>query len=96
MIQVRQLDDVAEIVDDDGAGLGDAPEVVALEVDDHQVLGGILLRRREIGGTGRSPRARALDRPGLDTIADEREEPLGGARDHGDAVGLEQGTVRRG
>ena len=96
MIERGQLDDVAELVDADRAGLGDAAEVVALEVDDHQVLGGVLVGGGELlGATGRA-RARALDRPGLDAIADRREEPLGRARDHGDAVGFDQRAVRRG
>ncbi len=42
VVERRQLDDVAEVVDGDAAGLGDPAEVVALEVDDHQVLRGVL------------------------------------------------------
>ena len=62
-------------------------EVVALEVDDHHVLRGVLL------GLGRpvdAPRPRALDRHRPDAPAAAREEELGRCRDDRPAVAVER------
>ena len=56
----------------DGSDLGDAPDVIAKKVDNHQVLGSILGIERQGGRDGRVAcgilvaRGRALHRPGLD------------------------------
>ncbi len=56
------------------AGLGDAADIVAQQIDDHQIFSAVLGR---IGQTAslcgvlfcvRQPRQRALDRAGLDTL----------------------------
>src|SRR5881396_1476287 len=57
-------------------------EVVPLQVDDHHVLGGVLLARQEFAGAAfvldrRSTAGpRALDRTGLDLPAADSEEPF--------------------
>ncbi len=56
----------ARPLDGDAARLADAPEIVALEVDDHDVLGAILGRRAQGLAHSRPARARALDGAGLD------------------------------
>ena len=67
----------------DGAGRADAREVVAHEVDDHEVLAAVLLAlaqpaRRALVGLGRrAARRRALDRAGLHERAVGLEEALG-------------------
>ena len=80
----------------------DAGEVVAQQVDDHHVLGPVLLGRQQLGGEagvllGRGPaRARALDRPGLDPAAFELEEALGRGGDDGGLAIVEEGRERGG
>ena len=64
--------DAHELIDAHGAGFADSPEVVALEVDQHHVLGALLRMRgelrslRDIAARPAAARARAGDRPGLD------------------------------
>jgi len=61
-----------EAVDRDRAVLAHAPEVVAAEVDEHDVLGALLLVGEQLVGDarvvldGRAARARAGDRPRRD------------------------------
>lgn len=47
---VRELLDLHERVDDDRLGLAHAVDVVAGEVDEHDVLGAVLDRGRQLGG----------------------------------------------
>jgi hypothetical protein len=72
----------AQLLDLDRAVLGDAAQVVASEVDDHDVLGAVLRARAQrqrlaavLGGSG-APRPGALDRAGLDACAAPLQEPL--------------------
>ena len=72
------------------AGLADAREVVALEVDDHHVLGGVLLALDVL-----AERARALDRRRPDPAAAAREEELGRGGDDRPAVAGQQPRSER-
>ncbi len=63
-------------------------EVVALEVDDHHVLGGVLRRGVELGRP--SGRTRALDRHRPDPVVVAGEEELGRRGDDRPPVTLEQ------
>ena len=76
----------------DRAGLADARQVVALEVDDHHVLGGVLLGLREPHA---SRRPRALDRHRPHSLSPAREKELGRGRDDGPAVADERTPVQR-
>ena len=83
-------------------GARDAPEVVADQVHDHGQLGGVLGAReqlaRDLGvaaGIG-VPRARALDRPGLDAAGGvEAEEALGRGREEAPIAQVEVRHVGR-
>ncbi len=68
--QARVLLDPAEVVDLDGARPADGREVVADEVDDHDVLG-VVLGEQALGGGGR-----ALDRARGEPVAAADEERL--------------------
>src|SRR6185369_7794379 len=83
----------------DTAGAADAPQIVALEIDDHDVLGAVLGGRREldrggtisgcVGAAGAGP----LDRARLDHAVDrEREKSLGRVAEDGDRVGHASAT----
>ena len=74
----------------DRARLADAREVVALEVDDHHVLGRVL---RVVDVL--AERARALDRHRPEPLAAAREEELGRGRDDRPAVAGERPRVQR-
>ena len=84
VVHGRQRDDPRQRRHLDAARAADAPQIVALEVDDHDVLGAILRRGEELGG-GRAigvgigaARPRPLDGPGLDgAVGVERKEALG-------------------
>jgi len=58
----------AQLVDAHRAGAADAPEVVALQIDDHQELGPVLLAPQKLFGqrgvlrAGEPARTRSLDR----------------------------------
>ena len=74
----------------DAADLADGAEVVAQEVDDHQVLGPVLLVGGEGGGEGcvfgggRAAAAGALDRACFGfAVAADAEEALGGGAEDG-------------
>ena len=77
----------------DAAGLAHAREVVALEVDDHHVLGAILRRRRP--GPSLAERPRALDRHRPDAAPAAREEELRRSRDDRPAVADERPRMQR-
>ena len=86
--------DLGERGDADRAGPADAAEVVADEVDDHHVLGAVLLRRGQLGAAVR--RARALDRRAAHGAARAGEEQLRReARDRAPGPGDERGAVGR-
>jgi hypothetical protein len=82
----------------DAADLADGAEVVAQEVDDHQVLGPVLLIGGEGGGEGGvllgggATAARALDRSGFGlTVAADVEEALGRGAEDGEVAEPEIG-----
>ena len=85
----------------DAADRADGAEVVAQEVDDHQVLGPVLLvvaqaRRqpRVLVGAG-AARARPLDRLRLGpTLAVDAEEALGRGAEHGEVAEAQEGGER--
>jgi hypothetical protein len=99
MEEPGQGHDRGQLIDGDRAGGRDAAEVVALEIDDHQVLGGVLGVSREVSGGGAigarlaAARSGALDRRGLDPRSPSPQEALGGARHHRDASGLDHRAV---
>ncbi len=72
------------------SGLADAREIVALEVDDHHVLGRVL---RVVDVL--AERTRALDRHRPDAIGLAREEELGRRGDDRPAVAFERRGVQR-
>ena len=84
VVHGRQRHQPRQRRDLDAAGAADAPQIVALEIDDHDVFGAVLRRRRQRGGGRRVrcrigvARARPLDRPGLD--ARRRRRAPGTAR----------------
>ena len=71
----------------DRAGDADAREVVALEVDDHDVLGGVLGRGEELCAAAEGPGP--LDGPRPEHVPAPREEELGRGRDDRPVVSLE-------
>ncbi|MDJ0890827.1 MAG: hypothetical protein QNK18_06490 [Gammaproteobacteria bacterium] len=95
----------------DGHQLGDVdaadpthpPEIVADEVDDHQVLGAILRRPQQlppqpcVGLGARRARSGALDRTALDlAVGVEAQEPLGRTAENGHLGKPQIGRERRG
>ena len=68
--QTEVLLDAAQVVDLDGARPADVAEVVAHEVDDHDVLG-VVLGQQRVGGA-----RRALDRPRREPVATSHEVGL--------------------
>jgi hypothetical protein len=89
---VHELDDV------DRAGAADPLEVVAAEVDEHDVLGALLGVGEQLVGQahvvlgGLAARARSGDRVGDRPVAGDAHEGLGAAADDGvrGAVGVRQ------
>ena len=85
----------------DAAELGDAPEVVAQHVDDHQVLGALLLRAAERRGQrvvllrGRAARRRPLHRPRAKQAGFALEEQLRRGRDDREAAEVHVRRVAR-
>ena len=84
VVDRRQRDHPRQRRDLDAARAADAPEIVALEIDDHDVLGAVLGGggelggRRAIGGRVGAAGAGPLDGAGLDhAVGREREKPLG-------------------
>ncbi len=102
LVHGRVVLDHHQLGDGDAADLADDAEVVAQQVDDHQVLGvGLFvvgqlgLQRRVLGRVG-GARGRPLDRPRLDpALAVDREEALRRGADHGDLAELEEGGEGR-
>ena len=90
-----------ERLDLDGAVLADAPEVVAAEVDEHHVLGALLLVRQQVGGdrdvgVGVGPaRPRAGDRAGRGAAAGDGDERLGRGADDLEVLEVEEVHVGR-
>ena len=74
---VRVVLDLHEAVDLDAAVLADAAEVVAPEVDEHHVLGALLLVGQQLVRVGVAPRARAGDRASRRVPAGDRQQRLG-------------------
>jgi hypothetical protein len=89
---VREALDGEEVAHLHRPGRGDAAEVVPSEVDEHHVLGPLLLVGEELAREGevlfrRRPAARPGERDRLDVVAPRADEPLrGGAEDHGVGV----------
>jgi len=85
-----------ELGDADGAGGGDAPDVVAQEVDEHEVLGAFLGVARELAGEGEvgglvaDAGAGSGDGAGGEAATDELDEELGRAADE---LGVGQAEV---
>ena len=79
-----------------GARLADAREVVAAEVDEHHVLGSVLLRGKQPLDVALGRLGRAGDRAVADTAVLAGDEPLGRGADERDPVELEQEEVGRG
>ena len=79
----------------DGARLADAGEVVAAEVDEHHVLGAILLGGEQPLGVALGRLGRAGDRAEAGAAVLAGHEPLGRRADERDPVELEQEQVRR-
>src|SRR5207247_9209080 len=96
MMTVRERAQMFQERHMDTAELANFPEVVPLQVDDHHVLGGVLLARQEFAGAAfvldrRSTAGpRALDRTGLDLPAADSEEPFGARRQQAVVPGLEE------
>ena len=81
--------------DVDGAGLADAREVVAAEVDEHHVLGPVLLGREQPLDVALGRLGRAGDRAEARAAVLAGHEPLRRRADERDPVELEQEEVRR-
>ena len=86
----------------DAARRAHAAEIVAHEIDDHQVLGALLRGGAQLGGAGARPRRgraarpRALDRPALDAaVRVDAQEALGRAADDRHLRQLEERRERR-
>ncbi len=89
MVNRGQVEHARDAFDADAPRLADTAQIVALEIDDHDVLGPILRRREELLATGAPARVGALDGARLHGAATvEGEEPLGRVADErGGAVG---------
>ena len=91
VMHVRVRLQLRELRHGHAARLRDPPEVVAFEVDDHHVLRGVLGARAQLGGQAgvldgvATARARALDRPRLQPVAVDQQQPLRRRRQHLDA-----------
>ena len=85
-----------EADDAHGAGLADAREVVAAEVDEHHVLGLVLLGCEQLLGVALAGRRRPGDRVQGRARALELDEGLRGGADERDPVELEEEVVGRG
>ncbi len=83
MHDVAVVLDLHQLVHTDRSVLADAAQVVAPEVDEHDVLGALLLVGQQLGGDapvllGRGPaRAGAGDRLGRDVAPGDRQQRLG-------------------
>ena len=101
MDQVRVGLDGHERLHLDGAELADAAEVVAAEVDEHHVLGALLLVGEQVGGDRlvllgvAAARAGARDRAGRRAAAGDGHERLGRGADDLEVLEVEEVHVRR-
>ena len=77
------------------AGPADAREVVAAEIDEHHVLGAVLLRGEQPLGVAGAGRGRAGDRVQAGAAALDLDQRLGRRADQGEVAELEQEQVRR-
>ena len=77
-------------------GAADAREVVAPEVDEHHVLGAVLLRREQPLDVALRRLGRARDRAEARAAVLARDEALGRRADERDPVEVEEEEVRRG
>ena len=77
------------------AGHADAREVVAAEVDEHHVLGAVLLRREQRLGVALAGRDRAGDRVERGARALALDDRLRRAADEREVAELEQEEIRR-
>ena len=77
----------------DAAGLADTPEVVALEVHDHDVLRGVFRGATQCGSAAARPCA--LDRHRPDAATAPGQEQLGGGRGDGPSIAVERAPVER-
>ena len=84
-----------EALDPHRAGHADAREVVAAEVDQHRVLGAVLLRREQRRGISFPRRDRARDRVELGAAARAFDHGLGRAAHERDLPELQQKEIRR-
>ena len=84
-----------ELLDADRAGNADAREVVAAEVDEHHVLGAVLLRREQRLGVALARRDRAGDRVERGARAFALDHRLRRAADEREPVELQQEEIRR-
>ena len=90
--------DLHQPLDVHAAVLADAPEVVAAEVDEHHVLGALLLVGQQLGGDRGvvlAARAGAGDRARGDVAAVDRQQRLGRCADDLEVLEVEEVHVRR-
>ena len=92
---VREALDLHVPRDVHGAGGADAREIVAPEVDEHDVLGAVLLGREEPLDVALGRLGRPGDRAQACAAVLAGDEPLGRRADEGDAVEVEEEEVRR-
>jgi hypothetical protein len=92
VMHVRIRLDRHELVDLHAARLAHAPQIVALQVDQHHVLGPLLgmrvqlARQRSIGLRIRAARSCACDRTRRDQAVAHAHEPFGRRTDDRDAI----------
>ena len=96
MRDVRVALGLEELADADRARLAHAREVVAAEVDEHDVLRPVLLGGEKLLGVALARAGRPGDRVQARPRPLQLHEGLGGGADERDAVEVEQEVVRRG
>ena len=90
-----------ELVDLDAAGHANASEIVAFQIDQHDVLGALFGMADQLAQAGAvivaaNPGARAGDRPRGDGAAVRVDEPFRRRADHGTIAPLQKSCKRRG
>jgi hypothetical protein len=95
MGDVRVALDLEEARDVDASGNADAREVVAPEIDEHHVLGAVLLRREQPLRVAGAALGRSGDRVEARAVPLALDERLGRGADQCEPVELEQEQVRR-
>ena len=93
---VREALRLHEALDMDASCLAHAREVVSAEIDQHHVLGAVLLRLEQALGVARPGRGRAGDRVEARPPSLDLDEGLRRGADQGDLAELEEERVRRG